>query len=151
VLRYFLFLVFFAYGYADVELLPVNEKGRFRPLEVMEEKGDFAELKMIPSRRHPDVWLPLNQFQNASNPSLFTDKDWAELKTLYLSGDKDVFGGLCAVNGEELSVIKNVVVEFSHCGAAEGRSLVQQVAANELCDYWLSWSHFIFLSCRGVS
>lgn len=89
-----LFLIFLftrLYG-DDTSFLPVNEMGRFRPYEVIEDKADFAKLKMLPSKRHPDQWLPLQNLSDLpTNPTLFTDREWSGLKDAYLTGNKSFF------------------------------------------------------------
>ena len=67
----------------ETDILPVNSKGRFRPLYT--EKTDLSnlELKMLPSKRHPENWLPLKVIKEKNNPTLFSNADWQRLQEAY--------------------------------------------------------------------
>lgn len=67
----------------ETDILPINSKGRFRPLYT--EKTDLSnpELKMLPSKRHPENWLPLKTLKEQTNPTLFSNADWLKLQEAY--------------------------------------------------------------------
>lgn len=75
---------------AEIDYLPVNDAGRFRPYAVV-EKTDPAYLKMLPSKKHPELWLPLKRLESSSNTTLFPDAVWTDLKDQYLNSDFDSF------------------------------------------------------------
>lgn len=79
-----LFLTISCHG-DETDILPVNAKGRFRPLYT--EKTDLfnTELKMLPSKRHPEIWLPLKALkEQKTNPTLFSNAEWLKLQEAYL-------------------------------------------------------------------
>ncbi len=62
----------------ELETLPVNSKGRFRPLYT---ENLSPELKMLPSKNHPDIWLKLKTLkEQTANPTLFSNADWVKLQ-----------------------------------------------------------------------
>lgn len=76
--------------YGSEDILPVNSKGRFRPLYT--EKTDLSnlELKMLPSKGHPEIWLPLKTLKEQRiNPTLFSDGDWLKLQKAYSQGPEE--------------------------------------------------------------
>lgn len=76
----FIFLICSFSLHAEMEIVPVNAAGRFRPYEVV-EKGDDSNLKMLPSKWHPEIWLPLAKLkEEGPNPTLFSDDVWRKLK-----------------------------------------------------------------------
>lgn len=91
--KFSLFVFFFAAATLHAADLPVSHQGRFRPLEVVEETNDLkSHLKMIPSKRHPEIWLTLNSLQEKdTNPSLFSDATWHKLQEAYNKQDRPLF------------------------------------------------------------
>lgn len=87
-----LILVFMFFSYlhgGELEVLPVNTAGRFRPYVVVREENPHA-LKMLPSKRHPENWLPLQKLsESGSNPTLFSDEQWAGLQRHYQTWEED--------------------------------------------------------------
>lgn len=78
-----LFLTISCHG-NESDILPINSKGRFRPLYT--EKTDLSnlELKMLPSKRHPENWLPLKVLkEQKTNPTLFSNPDFERLQNAY--------------------------------------------------------------------
>lgn len=67
----------------ETDILPVNSKGRFRPLYTEKTDLSNAELKMLPSKRHPENWLPLKALKEQTNPTLFSNADFAKLQEAY--------------------------------------------------------------------
>lgn len=87
-----LLLMAFVQGYAsELEVLPVNEGGRFRPLEVYSQlTGSSPELqpdlKMLPTKGE---WLPLNSLKKERNLTLFSTQQWLSLKEAYQLWEND--------------------------------------------------------------
>lgn len=71
----------------DLDLLPVNVNGRFRPFKTVDEEN-VSELKILPGKQ-PQKWLSLNEFKENQNRTLFQDSEWQELKKAYELWKKD--------------------------------------------------------------
>jgi ABC-type transport system involved in cytochrome c biogenesis permease subunit len=118
IFKCFLFVLFFSCSTllaVEISSLPVSEQGRFRPLKV-DELSD--ELKMIPSKRHPETWLKLETLkENTSNPSLFSDGDWAKLKEAYTRQNYPLFASTyfeayVPLTGQKYFLSKNTSIKF---------------------------------------
>ena len=84
-----LFLTISCHG-EETDILPINSKGRFRPLYT--EKTDLSnlELKMLPSKRHPENWLPLKVLKDQkTNPTLFSNADFERLQKAYATSPEN--------------------------------------------------------------
>lgn len=92
----FILLITFLQGYAnELEVIPVNYEGRFRPLEVYYHLNETnpslrylpdPSLKILPTRHE---WLSLEQLKKERNPTLFSNQEWKEIIQAYLAWERD--------------------------------------------------------------
>lgn len=92
----FILLISFFQGYAnELEVLPVNYLGRFRPLEVYYQLNATdsslkytpdPSLKTLPTRHE---WLSLDHLKKERNPTLFSNQEWKDIKQAYLAWEKN--------------------------------------------------------------
>lgn len=89
IFQYLLFVLFFSSLFGgDISSLPISQQGRFRPLL---ENQLHDNLKMIPSKTHPEIWLPLSVLKEKNNPSYFSNEDWKKLQGAYKERNDALF------------------------------------------------------------
>lgn len=92
IFKWLLFVLFCSSAIAgDVSTLPNSQQGRFRPIGTNELHDD---LKMIPSKYHPESWLKLHVLKEEGNPSIFPNDMWKKLQEAYKKEDASLFADL---------------------------------------------------------